>query len=138
MSKVQEIIKAAEATPEYWAEVAKLDFACLLNSKMEKQKMSRTKLAKEIGVSKSYISEVLGGDLPNFTIDTMAKFMFAFCERINITSEPIKIDHVDLDTLLFSSKTKKGDFKQPDYKEIINLEAVSSLPENLLLGSVAA
>lgn len=136
MSKTQEIIKAAEATSEYWAEVAKLDFACLLNNKMESQKMSRTKLAKEIGVSKAYISEVLSGDLPNFTIDTMAKFMFAFGERISITSEPIKIHHLDLGNLLLSSV--KGDFQQPSYTEIINLEVIPTTHKILLMGSVAA
>ncbi|MDR2174922.1 MAG: helix-turn-helix transcriptional regulator [Synergistaceae bacterium] len=66
----------AQKNPEYWAELAKLDFAVELNSKMEEQKLSRTELAKKVSVSKAYISKILGG-YANFTIESMSKLAFA-------------------------------------------------------------
>jgi len=89
MNGIQELISSAEQTPEYWGEMAKLDFAFLLNESMDKHGVNRSQMAKKMGVSRAYMSDVLGGDATNFTLETMAKFMFALGERIHFSSAPI-------------------------------------------------
>jgi transcriptional regulator with XRE-family HTH domain len=78
---------AAQKDPAYWAELAKLDFAVELNSKMEEQHLSRSDLAKKVSVSKAYISKILGG-YANFTIESMSKLAFALGLKIEIFFRP--------------------------------------------------
>lgn len=88
MSEAYGIWKDVIGGYKYWAETARLDFSVLLGEKMDEQKISKTALAEKAGVSKSYVSKVLGGDT-NFTIDSMAKFMFALGLRLNIETSPL-------------------------------------------------
>ena len=114
MNKIQEIISKEEAIPEYWAEIAKLDFACLLDDKIKQRNISYVELAEKAGISQSSIIRILGGET-NFTIETITKLMFALNERINIKSEPFKIIHMDIEELFRHGI--RVEFQQPEYEE---------------------
>lgn len=79
----------AQADPLYWAETTKLEFATQVNECMTEQETSKTDIAKKVGVSKQYISKVLGGNA-NFTIESMAKIAFALGQKLVTTMEPLK------------------------------------------------
>ncbi len=49
-------------TPEYWITKLQIDLFTMMNEYMESNKMTRTDLAKKLGVTKGYISQVLNGD----------------------------------------------------------------------------
>ena len=49
-------------TPEYWITKIQLDLYTMMNKYMESNNLSRTDLAKKLGVTKGYISQVLNGD----------------------------------------------------------------------------
>ena len=119
MNKIQEIINKEEATTEYWSDIAKLDFACLLNKKIDKKNMTYIELAEKTGISKSYIMRILSGDA-NFTIDTMVKLIFALNERINITAEPLRSVHMDIEKMF--RHDVKIEFQQPEYEENYKIE----------------
>lgn len=89
MSKGCALIEAAKKSYEYWAELAKLDFSTLLGEVMDEQGMTKTQLAEKAAVSKAYISKVLGGEAVNFTLESIAKLMFALEQRVRFIAEPI-------------------------------------------------
>lgn len=92
--KIQDIIKDVEKTPEYWEETARLEFACLLDNVMNAHKVSEQELSESSGVSKRYISEVLGGNILGLKLSTIARLMYELGEKIIFNSrslsEPIK------------------------------------------------
>lgn len=49
-------------SPEYWTTKAQLDLYFKVEEYLKDKKINRTDLARELGVSKSYISQVLNGD----------------------------------------------------------------------------
>lgn len=79
----------AQRSPDYWSELAKLEFATALDEKMDAERITRSELAERVSTSKAYISKILGG-YKNFTIDTMSKLAFAFGFRLKI--DWVKID----------------------------------------------
>ena len=56
----------------YWVEGTILEFTEDMVSRMEEQGVSRSELARRIGVSPAYVTKILRGST-NFTLDTMVK-----------------------------------------------------------------
>ena len=81
-------IAELENSPIYWAENAKNDFSMELCSIMEEQGVSRSELARRIGVSPAYITKALGGTM-NFSIESMSKLAFAVGAKIGIKFERV-------------------------------------------------
>ena len=50
------------STPEYWITRIQLELYAMMDQYMQTHQLSRTELAHELGVSKSYVSQVLNGD----------------------------------------------------------------------------
>ena len=83
MYDISRFIADIQNSSGYWEEMAMLDFAVMLNEEMKNQEISSSQLAKKVSVSKSYISKILGGENINFTLRSMAKFMFAMGKRLH-------------------------------------------------------
>ena len=89
MHDISKLIADIKNSSGYWEETARLDFAVMLNEEMKNQGINNSQLAERIGVSKSYISKVLGGESTNFTLKSMAKFMFAMGKRLCFYCVPL-------------------------------------------------
>lgn len=76
LAKYWEFLEQAETSPDYWHELAVLDFTEDLQQRMEEQNVSRAELARRMGTSRAYITRLLGGDA-NFTLMTMVKLSMA-------------------------------------------------------------
>ncbi len=76
MKSCEELYQEAQKDPAYWTAKVTHSFAISLNNMMIKKNVTRTDLAKKVGVSKAYITKVLRGEV-NFTIETMVKFAMA-------------------------------------------------------------
>ena len=50
------------ATPEYWTTKIQIDLYQKVNQYLKDNHLTRTELAKRLGVSKGYISQILNGD----------------------------------------------------------------------------
>ena len=87
MNAYDYLIKA-QSDPQYWGEVAKSDFALTVHENMFRGNITASELSQLVGVSKQYISKILGGDT-NFTIESMAKLLFAFGLKLDIKTEAI-------------------------------------------------
>lgn len=68
---------------EYLTEVAILDVTEKIAAKMKEQNLSRAELAKRLGVSKAFITKVLGG-YPNLTIRSMVSLANALGGDLSI------------------------------------------------------
>ena len=88
LSRFQKMVAEAEATPEFWAEGAILEFTEALWARMEEEGVSRAELARRLGTSKAYVTKVLGGNA-NFTLYSMAKLALAVGGKVRIGIEPI-------------------------------------------------
>ncbi len=62
--------------PEYWMERIQNDVFRALNEYKESKKMNQTELAKELGFSKGYISQVLNGNF-NFSLSKLIDLSLA-------------------------------------------------------------
>jgi len=66
MKKFKDLIK----TPEYWQENIQNELFRQLTDYMEKTGKSQSRIAKELKVSKSYVSQILNGNF-NFTLNKL-------------------------------------------------------------------
>jgi transcriptional regulator with XRE-family HTH domain len=79
-----ELIRDARSRDDYWIEDAILKFTMRLHELMQEQGISKTELAKRLGVSQPYVTRVLkGGD--NLTVGTMVKLARAVGASLQIS-----------------------------------------------------
>jgi transcriptional regulator with XRE-family HTH domain len=76
MEKYRDFLDQAEASPDYWRELAIIELTEGLCRRMEEKKISRAELARRLGTSRAYVTKLLGGDA-NFTLTTMVKLAMA-------------------------------------------------------------
>ncbi len=88
LERFQEMVAEAQATPEFWAEGAILEFTEALWARMEQEGISRAELARRLGTSKAYVTKVLGGNA-NFTLHSLAKLALAVGGKVRVSIEPI-------------------------------------------------
>lgn len=78
-----ELFARAEASPEYWSEVAAHELIREIEARMDRQGVSRAELARRLGSSKAYVTKVLGGNV-NFTLATMARLAAALDAELRV------------------------------------------------------
>lgn len=78
-----ELFRRARQREGFWVETAKLDYCEGLRNLMRRQGWSKAELAKQLGVSKAYITKVFQGNA-NFTLETMVKLAHALGGRVQI------------------------------------------------------
>lgn len=72
MLKKEELVQ----TPEYWLELIQNDLYKHVTKYMQKEGINQTELAKRLGVSKGYISQVLNGNF-NYTLKKLIELSLA-------------------------------------------------------------
>ena len=83
LDRYRELFGRAEASPEYWSEVAAHELIREIEARMARQGVSRAELARRLGSSKAYVTKVLGGNV-NFTLATMARLADALDADLQI------------------------------------------------------
>lgn len=63
-------------TPEYWLETIQNELYRSVMAYMEEKNINQTQLAKELGVSKGYVSQILNGNF-NFTLAKLIELTLA-------------------------------------------------------------
>ncbi len=126
MTTFSELYSEVLGTPEYLAAGVKLDVALMLESIMEAKKISKAELAKQLGCSKPYVTNMLRGD-SNFSILTLAKVATALgCElRIQMTPRTCVEDIYNHKNILEFSK--KNISVNP-IRELVQSGAFAGLP----------
>jgi transcriptional regulator with XRE-family HTH domain len=83
LDRYREFFGRAEASAEYWSEVAAHELIREIEARMARQGVSRAELARRLGSSKAYVTKVLGGNV-NFTLATMARLADALDADLQI------------------------------------------------------
>jgi len=68
---------------EYKVESISMDIALQVYDFLNEKKLSQSNLAREMGVSRSYVSQILGGK-PNMTLETLVKLTEALDASLEI------------------------------------------------------
>jgi DNA-binding Xre family transcriptional regulator len=89
MKTAYDIFLDVQKKPSYWGEAAKSDFALLLYENMLQKNINVSDLSQRVGLTKQYISKVLGGDT-NLTIESMAKILFALGLKLDVRTEELR------------------------------------------------
>ena len=76
-------VESAKNDDFYWIEKMKLDFAIELDRCRRDLNMTASEFAKELGVSRAYLSKLFRGDV-NLTIKSMVKLARAVGARISL------------------------------------------------------
>lgn len=85
--EIQAALNAARKTHEYRTEGASIEFTNDMVTQMREAGVSRSELARTIGVTPAYISKLLRG-ATNFTLDTMVKIATALDCEFRCSLEP--------------------------------------------------
>jgi transcriptional regulator with XRE-family HTH domain len=86
-----ELIRDARTRDDYWIEDAILKFTIRLHQRMQEQGISKTELARRLGVSQPYITRVLKGS-DNLTVGTMVKLARAVGASLQISLQESKAE----------------------------------------------
>jgi transcriptional regulator with XRE-family HTH domain len=89
ITSFQELFDRAETSSEYWRASATIDFAEDLFRLMDEAGVSRAELARRLGTSPAYVTQVLRAD-GNFTLETMTRFATALGHQVRIHLAPMK------------------------------------------------
>jgi transcriptional regulator with XRE-family HTH domain len=82
----KELFNEAKERDTYWIGYAILDFTEGLHKIMKTNGVSRSDLARRLGVSPAYITKVLRGNV-NFTVDSMVRLVRAAGGEVHIQVE---------------------------------------------------
>lgn len=80
------LLNEAKERDTYWIGSVILDFTEGLHKIMETNEVSRSELARRLGVSPAYITKVLRGNV-NFTVDSMVRLVRAAGGEVHIQVE---------------------------------------------------
>lgn len=83
----KELFDQAKGRDTYWVTSLILDFTEGLHKMMEANGVSRSELARRLGVSPAYITKVLRGNV-NFTLDSMVRLVRAAGGELNLQVAP--------------------------------------------------
>ena len=83
----KELFDQAKGRDTYWAASLILDFTEGLHKMMEANGVSRSELARRLGVSPAYITKVLRGNV-NFTLDSMVRLVRAAGGEVSLQVAP--------------------------------------------------
>jgi transcriptional regulator with XRE-family HTH domain len=81
------LFKEAEGHLDYWVETAILDLTEDVARLMDEKGVSRSELARRIGTSPAYVTQVLRGNA-NYTLKTMTKLGLALDSELRIHLAP--------------------------------------------------
>lgn len=109
--KIQAALTSARDTHEYRAEGASIEFTNAMLTRMRQVGVSRSKLARKIGVSPAYVSKILRGDT-NFSLETMVKIANALESEFRCHLQPVGAKAQWLD--VYSTRTRKTSFRVND------------------------
>lgn len=107
MIKRDELLK----TEEYWFETLQNDIYRMVAEYIKKEGINQTQLAEKIGVSKSYISQIMNGNF-NYTLKKMIELSLA----MNIA--PV-IDFKDLNEFIKEDQQKRFEMQYNPYFNLI-------------------
>ena len=131
MNSINQLIDEAQSMPEYWEEKIRLEYAILLNEKMQEHGISREELCERGKITKRYLSQILGAEAKGLKVDTMSKLIFSMGEELTLGSKKIQNNSFSTQDITCNSI----DYEQPDFNqgECLGSELVILQSEEVLV-----
>jgi transcriptional regulator with XRE-family HTH domain len=98
-------------TEEYWFETLQNEIYRMVSEYLEKENINQTELAEKLGVSKSYISQIMNGNF-NYTLKKLIELSLA------VNKAPV-IDFNNINEFIIEDKQKR--FKM-QYQPFFNIK----------------
>lgn len=76
-------------TPEYYTAEVQIELYNRVETYLKENRLTRTELAKQLGVSKGYVSQILNGDYDH-RLSKLVELSLAIGYKPRIVFEPIK------------------------------------------------
>lgn len=92
------------STDTYWLSTIQIDLFNAINAYMEQEGLNRTELAKRLGVSKGYITQIMNGDF-DYRLSTFVKLLLATGNIPNLKIEPL-VDYIGRQNVMNAIKTE--------------------------------
>ncbi len=89
------MFEEVEKRPDYWAELAMLDFSEDVLDAMRAQSVTRAELARLLGTSPGHVTRLLSGS-SNLTLATMSKMAFVLGLELRTTLVPMQAAWTDV------------------------------------------
>jgi len=86
-SRYDELRRRNERDPKYWVEYLKIVFSEDIGRLMDEKGMSQADLARELGVSRAYVTRLFHGTF-NPTVETLVKVALALGARVSLHLHP--------------------------------------------------
>ncbi len=86
--EIAQLQASVRATPRYRAMEKREALIDRIHDLMETQNISRAELARRMDVTRGYITQLLGGNAKNFTLDTMVKLGEVFGQELHLEYRP--------------------------------------------------
>ncbi|HEX4183363.1 MAG TPA: helix-turn-helix transcriptional regulator [Caulobacteraceae bacterium] len=80
-------VQARKQTASYAEEAIVVEAQAMLHCVMEEKQVSRSDLAKAMGVSRARVTQLFSDDAPNFTLRFLARAFHALGEKVEFTCE---------------------------------------------------
>jgi len=87
-SAVEELLETQDGRREFAKEELAVEATEVISELMQKEKVSKSELAKRIGKSKSYVTQLLSGSR-NMTMHTFAEMLFALEYKAQLRAVPM-------------------------------------------------
>ncbi|MBI5688309.1 MAG: helix-turn-helix transcriptional regulator [Verrucomicrobia bacterium] len=91
MKTFADLFKEARQRLAYYVEGAILDFTEQVVARMSAANVSKSELAKKLGVEPSYVTKLLSGS-NNYTLETMVKVATALNSEVRISLQPARVE----------------------------------------------
>lgn len=110
------------STPEYWITRIQLDLYAVMERYMQNNHLSRSDLARELGVTKGYISQVLNGDFDH-RLSKLVKLSLA------VGMVP-QISYIPLDKVFSDSNTVASEMSIVEKKDTPISAQMNTFPKS--------
>lgn len=82
-TRFKNLVRKARESDDYWISEAQIDFTEGLHDLMERRKISKSELARNIDASPAYVTKILRGTT-NFTLASMVRLVRALNGRLHV------------------------------------------------------
>ncbi len=121
----------AEASPHYWAELAKLEFTEKVLARMKQLGLSRSALAAKLGVQPGLVTRLLSGR-NNFELGTMTKIARALDCEFRCHLQPRGTESLWINVLNERPSPPPLDWSPTQFQNIHHPDFGGSLPHETL------
>lgn len=120
-----ERLKQYEHDPEFLTEELLIEITEQISVRLDAIGMSAAELAKRLGVSRPYISQIMNGK-PNMTIRTLVGIALALDQRVSVTLKDRRKHGLDVGTFTYAVPTITAEHHDGEARDLSRESAIAA------------